>query len=108
VLLLINLIQTKEIMNKFYNTIGIPQDLLIIELEKVKKQQEKVITIFKVSMMLGLTPTEVYKALGEQYPITSIRRSITNLTEYGTLRKTDKMRKGMYGKMNHVWELKEK
>lgn len=93
-------------MNKFFNTIGIPQDLLIIELEKVEKQQDKVITIFEVSMMLGLTPTEVFKALGEQYPITSIRRAITNLTEAGKLRKTVKMRKGMYGKMNYVWELR--
>jgi len=93
-------------MNKFFNTIGIPQDLLIIELEKVEKQQDKVITIFEVSMMLGLTPTEVFKALGEQYPITSIRRAFTNLTEAGKLRKTIKMRKGMYGKMNYVWELR--
>ena len=89
----------------FYNTIALPKDLLIIELKKVKKQELKVLAVFKVSMMNELTPSEVYKALDEVYPITSIRRAITNMTNIGILKKTTIQRAGLYGKNNYAWKI---
>lgn len=51
----------------------------------------------------GCTPFEVEHRLDYRYPITSIRRAMTNLTELMVLEKTDEVRQGKYGKKNHVW-----
>lgn len=93
-------------MSNYYNTIHLPKDLLITELKKVKKQELKVLAVFKVTLMRELTPSEVYKALQEVYPITSIRRAITNLTGKGLLRKTHVQRPGIYGTPNYTWCIK--
>ena len=90
----------------FYNTIHVPKDLLIKALKKVKKQELKVLAVFKVTLMNELTPSEVYKALQEVYPITSIRRAITDLTGKGLLKKTYVQRPGLYGTLNYTWTLK--
>ena len=39
------------------------------------------------------------------WPITSIRRAITDLTNAGKLTKTDTMKLGRYGKHVHTWKL---
>ena len=91
----------------FYNTIHLPKDILIEELKKVKKQELKVLAVFKVSLMKGLTPPEVFFALQEVYLIGNVRRSITDLTNSGKLVKTKRKRMGMHGKPNCVWEIKE-
>ncbi len=52
------------------------------------------------------TPDEVWHAcFDNRTPLTSVRRAITNLTNDGHLEKTDQQRRGMYGKMVHVWRL---
>jgi len=50
----------------------------------------------------------VYKALGQEWPITSIRRAITNLTDDEKIVKTQKTTKGIYGKKEHLWALPKK
>lgn len=39
------------------------------------------------------------------WPLTSVRRAITNLTERGLLRFTAERRGGLFGRPEHVWEL---
>ena len=90
----------------YYNTLHIPKDLLINELNKVKKQEEKVLAVFRITLLNELTPSEVYKVLDDVYPITSIRRAITDLTEKGLLLKTSKQRTGLYGAKNYTWTIK--
>jgi hypothetical protein len=41
----------------------------------------------------------------KRIPLTSVRRSLTNLTNEGKLRKTDCMVMGIYGKQVHTWKL---
>ena len=41
---------------------------------------------------------------GEQIPITSVRRAITNLTNSRFLIKTTKSRKGALGKKEYIWK----
>ncbi len=41
---------------------------------------------------------------GEQIPITSVRRAITNLTNSRFLTKTSKSRKGALGKKEYIWK----
>jgi len=89
----------------YYNTTHIPKDLLIERLKKVKKQELKVLAVFQTALDIHLSPTDVYEALNKVYPITSIRRSITNLTNKEKLVKTGSQRMGMYGVLNYCWKL---
>ena len=58
----------------------------------------------------GMTPSEIEHILVDSYdvnwPLTSIRRSISTLTDSGKLTKTNELRKGKYNKNEHVWKLK--
>ena len=91
----------------FYNTIHLPKDLLAKELIKTKKTKEKILAVFRVSLDIGLTPAEVFDALDQVYPLTSIRRCITNLTQNDkVLVKTHKQRPGFYVTPNYIWKLK--
>lgn len=89
----------------FYNTIHLPKDLLIERLKKVKKQELKVLAVFQIALDIYLSPADVYFALDKVYPMTSIRRGVTNLTNKGKLVKTKTQRMGMYGTMNYCWKL---
>ena len=50
-------------------------------------------------------PSELYHYFSMKYPLTSIRRALTDLTTKGKIRKTDKMGRGMYNKNEHVWSI---
>lgn len=55
------------------------------------------------------SPSEVLRFVednGERWPLTSVRRAITNLTESGYLEKGDKTSPGMYGRPEHLWRKK--
>ncbi len=82
-------------MKPFYNTTNLTPIELAIEISNASKQEHKVMILFK--QYGTLTPYEVWKHL-QEYPITSIRRAITNLTENGMLNMTKDQRIGMYGK----------
>jgi hypothetical protein len=47
------------------------------------------------------------ESVRDRVPITSIRRSLTNLTESGFLIKTDRQRIGAKGKPEYIWEYKK-
>lgn len=52
------------------------------------------------------SPPQIQEALSlYNTPITSIRRSITNLTNEGKLFKTKNQVKGIYDKPNYTWKL---
>ncbi len=75
---------------------------LLTSLEANAKHQEKVIlSVFE--RWKELTPSQVYQLVRQQYPITSVRRAITNLTARGELIKTDQKKEGMYGRNEYVW-----
>lgn len=75
---------------------------LLTSLEAKAKHQEKVIIDLFVKYK-RLTPSQVYQLVRQQYPITSVRRAITNLTARGELIKTDQKKVGMYGRNEYVW-----
>ena len=90
-------------MKHFYDTFEIKRSDLQKEIENAKNQEEKIMVIFQQKK--ELTPSEVWEHLME-YPLTSIRRAMTNLTEQGKLIKTSTHKIGYYGKPNYVWKLK--
>lgn len=93
-------------VNSFHNTIE-EQGENLRSSEKAAKGQEEIIYNFFVNNPDSvLTPPEVQIQAGmTNAPLTSVRRSITNLTNKGLLTKTKAQRKGIYGKPNYVWKL---
>ena len=51
------------------------------------------------------TPSQVHQDVLQSAPLTSIRRSITNLTNEGKLVKTERKKQGAYGRPEYVWRL---
>lgn len=92
----------------FYNTI----DLTGQELEKAKaqtlKQGELIATIYKKNCHKEISPSQILEVVNKHYglnwPLTSIRRAITNLTEENALVKLQTMKEGIYGKPEHNWK----
>ena len=92
----------------YFDTTKLPKEQLKQAVSKATVQDKRVLSIFKRKKR-PMTPAEVWDVYCKLYPvcpITSIRRSMTVLTEKGKLEKTDKLKNGMYGKPNHVWRLK--
>ena len=83
--------------------------------KKAKTQDEMVLEYFKNYDNLGATPERVLRhfkimeTLSESKwhntPITSIRRSFSNLKNKGLIKKTELLIEGDFGKNIHVWKL---
>lgn len=89
----------------FHNTI---QALPSEHREKEKKainQNEKILELFKENKYTDFTPAEVFLRFGQQIPLTSIRRAMSDLCKAGELVKTENKRKGIYNEINHCWKL---
>ncbi|HEY5392100.1 MAG TPA: hypothetical protein VIJ57_08290 [Hanamia sp.] len=92
----------------FYNTI----DLTGHDLEKAKayilKQEELISAIYKRNAGKAISPSQILDIIrlhyGFNWPLTSVRRSITNLTDKAALIKLEKMTEGIYGKPEHLWK----
>ena len=89
----------------YYNTNNETGDTLTRSRSTVNNQEEDIIAVFTSRPGRKMTPFDIQDDVGHHVPITSIRRAITDLTEKGLLSKSDVMKLGRYGKMNHCWEL---
>lgn len=69
------------------------------------QKQELVILAFFRKQQEPLSPSMVHKAFLEIWPITSVRRAMTDLTVAGKLVKTKETVPGAYGKREHLWAL---
>lgn len=94
----------------YYNTVSEAGPQLAEYQAKAGEQNETVLAIFHVQNR-QLSPSQVLELwphwLMRTPPLTSIRRAITTLTKAGALVKTETKRKGVYGRMEHVWTLPE-
>tara|TARA_Y100001973_G_C5170564_1_gene318775 strand:+ start:1155 stop:1466 length:312 start_codon:yes stop_codon:yes gene_type:complete len=100
----------------YYNTTNETGKTLTKSWDKSKTQEDRIMDYFRhVCRKVNnnykerwfKTPFDVCEAFDNQYPITSIRRAMTNLTAKGKLRKTAAKGQGRYGKMNFCWTLNE-
>lgn len=99
----------------FYNTNNEKGDTLKESQEKAKSQDEMVLDYFKKHEMLGATPERVlrhFKIMEDlndskwhNTPITSIRRSFSNLKKQGLIYKTGQTIEGDFGKQINIWKL---
>ena len=87
----------------YYNTIPIKDPKLAEKRAKNVNQDELILYMFKKNRKLS--PSQAYRRLYEAFPLTSVRRSITDLTRSGKLVKTSIRVTGIYGDLEHVWEI---
>lgn len=92
----------------YYNTTNETGEDLKKSISQTNKQQIMVLRAFKDSDNDVLTPCQVWYEIGQlTAPLTSIRRSVTDLTSMGFLVKTPIKRVGIYGKLVHCWKLSD-
>lgn len=95
----------------FINTTGLRGETLEKAKEGAAHQNILVLEVFR-STGAAMGPSVVYRQLIESgkinmnTPITSIRRSISNLTQKGLLVKTKSKIIGGYGKVEFCWAIK--
>jgi len=93
-----------EQLHIFHNTIALlPSEKAEREV-KSSRQNDKILKLFQDNPHSDFTPCDVYLRLGQQYPITSVRRGITDMTKWGLLIKTNKMRVGLFSENNYCWK----
>lgn len=92
-------------LSLFYNTTHMNASELKIRRQSIAYQNGRILKFFEENPQGYFTPFEVqlYTNL-EGVPITSIRRALNTLTQAGLIVKTDKLRAGDYGAMNHTWK----
>ena len=101
----------KPELNKFHNTLDLPESELKAKQLKAGSQNSIVYAYFYSHPYLAYTPIEVWKFLinrgliSSRTPVTSIRRAMTDLTKLGLLEKTKEKRAGEYGTDNFTWKL---
>ena len=89
----------------YYNTNNEEGQELLTSRVNATKQEDIIYLLFDNDSYFS--PDMIKTLLVQDYPITSIRRALTNLTDKGLLEKTDKMVMGKYGKKTHTWKLAE-
>tara|TARA_R110000824_G_scaffold100738_5_gene239421 strand:- start:349 stop:699 length:351 start_codon:yes stop_codon:yes gene_type:complete len=88
----------------YYNTTSETGNDLKESHKKSISQSDKVLEFFKENKKA--TPSDVLIGLrNSQMLLTSVRRCISDLTKDNYLEKTDKKKKGMYGKKEYVWQI---
>jgi len=96
----------------YYNTNQESGSTLSLSWGKSDKQETMILEIFADRIrhtLNGLAPHQVQDQIvqryGKRYPLTSIRRAMSNLTDNGELMKLNRMVMGSYGKNVHTWRL---
>lgn len=95
----------------YYNTNNLTAEPLKEATIKTQKQGELCLEVFKAHRC-NLSACQVWKILvktgkiDRNTPVTSLRRSVTNLKDRGLLEKTDNMVKGLFGTQVHTYKLK--
>tara|TARA_R110000824_G_scaffold37327_7_gene114718 strand:+ start:96 stop:419 length:324 start_codon:yes stop_codon:yes gene_type:complete len=95
-------------ITSYFNTIKETGKELVVSKAKAYSQEESIMDIFFDRSVIHMTPSDVWHIYCQEFkdvPLTSIRRAITSLTHRYQLVKTDRMREGIYGKLEHCWRL---
>lgn len=86
---------------------------LQVSQEKAISQELRVLQFMVANPHAMLHPAQIWQEVFHHdhgrgaetsTPLTSVRRAITNLTNYGFLEKTEKIVVGPYGKATHLWK----
>ena len=98
--------KSEELAEKSYFNTTNESGTELKELKKKASTQDKVILRHFTDLnTFAYSPSQVHMMLGLKCPITSTRRSFSNLTKKGLLVKTDLKVKGIYGRNEYQWKL---
>ena len=91
----------------YYNTTGLSGEELQKAKSKAVTQDDRVFLIMQIKArpMSASIIWGAYRANFGNCPLTSIRRSLSNLKQYGSIRWTGEYKKGIYGKPERLWEV---
>ncbi len=89
----------------FHNSTNLTGRDLQAAQTKARSQSEIILDYFQRFDDVWLTPFQVQKRTLPNAPITSVRRSMTDLTKAGKLRKTNVKVQEVLGSPNHKWRL---
>jgi predicted transcriptional regulator len=89
-------------MKSFHNTTNEIGNQLQIFTQKAENQESEILEYFYNKKKASAS--EAWQSF-KHYPITSVRRSITNLTKQGFLEKTQDKKIGIYGKPEYIWKI---
>lgn len=93
----------------FFNTTHQKGDELKASKFKAGQQNAEILALFTLYHYRSFTPAEIWNHFqneGRHWPLTSIRRSISTLTNEGYLVITPEMRMGNFGVKTSTWRLK--
>lgn len=93
----------------FYNTNKETNLTLTSSRGLTGKQNDAILNFLATRSAFSYTPCQLQLAMhnfGIPMLLTSVRRSLTTLTDLGLLEKTDRMALGQFGKMAHTWRYK--
>ena len=85
--------------NTYHNTTNQNETFVNKAIKRCRSQDERIIAI--MNLKKKATASEVWKVFKNAFgnpPLTSIRRSLSNLTHEGKLTKEDKTKIGLYGR----------
>jgi Fe2+ or Zn2+ uptake regulation protein len=91
----------------YFNTTHLRGDDLASAHRACSRQDASVLDVFRQHAR-PLTPSDVWRLTsdaGHSWPLTSVRRAITNLTDDGKLVKLARQRTGIYGRLEGCWAL---
>lgn len=89
----------------YFNTTRLTGEALRDAIRAAEKQDETILTIYR-NARGPLSPSDVWaqcERAGKGWPLTSVRRAITNLTAADALVRLDEQKAGIYGKPEHLW-----
>ena len=87
----------------YFNTTNETKNLKKYQ-KKAQSQDDIILEFFILHKDTVFSPDYVLDELGLECPITSVRRSISNLTKQGKLIKTDRKVLGKYGRLTNTWK----
>ncbi len=87
----------------YYNTTHVTGAQREQYVRKASNQDVVVLEYFRARHPRSLSPSQVRAGALPEAPLTSVRRSITNLTQADKLVKTAHQRIGPYGRPEHLW-----
>ena len=92
----------------YWPTTPLSRDQLAGALRVAEQQDEAVLAIFRGTIG-PLSPSQVWQVginAGRRWLLTSVRRSITNLTNAEVLARAEGVHAGPYGRPEHRWQLR--
>lgn len=88
----------------YHNTTHVEGTELRTRTARANVQQEAVLQYFRTQRIASAS--QVHKGLGERFLLTSVRRSITNLTKSGVLDKTHLKAMGPFGAREYIYAIR--